>query len=105
MDSDNDEDLYVDLDTDNDGDIDTNDNQEGEILAHDDNGGLDDVPLSDIRAVRIWLLARGDRADSNLVNSMTYVVSNQRMTPKDGLPRRLLTSNMECRNMGAWPNN
>ncbi|MCP4575847.1 MAG: prepilin-type N-terminal cleavage/methylation domain-containing protein [Deltaproteobacteria bacterium] len=105
IDSDNDKDLDVNLDTDNDGDIDTNDDPGGVTLAHDDNGGLDDVPLSDIRAVRIWLLARGDRADSNTVNSMTYVVSNQRMTPKDGLPRRLLTSKIDCRNMGVWPNN
>ncbi len=104
IDSDNDKDLDVNLDTDNDGDIDANDDQEGEILAHADNGGLDDVPLSDIRAVRVWLLARGDRDDSDVVNNMIYVVSKQRITPKDGFRRRLLTSKINCRNMGVSNN-
>lgn len=105
IDTDNDGELDANLDTDNDGDIDFNDNQAGESLAHADNGGLSDVALSDIRAVRLWLLARGDRSDPDYVNGMTYVVSNQRITPNDGLQRRLLISTVRYRNLGILPNN
>lgn len=105
IDTDHDKDLDVNLDTDNDGDIDINDRQEGEPLAHADNGGLVDVQLSDIRVVRIWLLARGDKEDSNFSDNMTYVVSNQRISPNDGFRRRRLTATVRCRNMGVWPNN
>ena len=105
IDTDNDKKLDANLDTDNDGDIDINDNQGGETLAHADNGGLPDVAFSDIRAVRIWLLARGDRGDPDFVNGKTYIVSNQRITPNDGFQRRLLISTVRCRNMGVSPNN
>jgi type IV pilus assembly protein PilW len=105
IDSDHDNDLDVNLDTDNDGDIDSDDNPGGKPLSHADNGGLKDVKPSDIRAVRIWVLARGDRGEDGFVNTATYVVSNQRITPKDGLRRRLLTATVRCRNMNLRRNN
>lgn len=104
IDSDNDKDLDVNLDEDNDGDIDVND-KGGKALSHVDNGGLVDVPLSDIRAVRIWLLARCDRVDSDFFNRMTYRISNQSITPNDGFRRRLMTSTVRLRNLGMSPNN
>jgi len=104
IDSDHDGDLDVNLDTDNDGDIDVDDDQAGESLAQPDNGGLALVHLSDIRAVKIWLLARGDKDDAQSLNAMTYVVSNQRIAPKDGLHRRLMTTSIRCRNLGVRPN-
>jgi len=105
IDSDNDKDLDVNLDTDNDGDIDIDDDKDGKNLSHADNGGLDDIPLSNIRAVRVWMLARGDREEQDFVNNMTYVVPKKRITPKDGFKRRLLTTKINCRNMGVRPNN
>lgn len=105
IDSDNDNKLDINLDTDNDGDIDADDSPAGESLSLPDNDVLGDVALSDIRAVRIWLLARGDRGDDGFVNTMTYVVSNQRITPNDEFRRRLLTATVRCRNLGTKPNN
>jgi len=105
IDSDNDKELDINLDTTNDGVIDLNDDPGGELLSHIDNGGLIGVKLSDIRVVRIWLLVRGDRDNPAFVNNMTYVVSNQRITPKDGVQRRLLTATVRCRNLGVMPNN
>ena len=105
IDSDNDKELDVNLDTNHDGVIDMKDDPGGQFLSHTDNGGLVNVKLSDIRAVRIWLLVRGDRDDPGFVNNQTYVVSNQRITPKDGVRRRLLTATVRCRNLGVIPNN
>jgi hypothetical protein len=105
MDSDRDKDLDVNPDTDNDGDIDVDDDSAGKPLSHEDNGALGDVKLSHIRAVRIWILARGEREDKGLVNAQTHVVADQRITPKDGIPRRLLGTTIRCRNLGVYPNN
>ena len=105
IDTDGDNQLDVNLDTDNDGDIDAQDNPIGKPLTHSDNGGLADAMLSDIRAVRIWLLARGNRENPDSVTTVTHVVANQRITPNDGLPRRVLCSIVRCRNMGDQPNN
>ncbi len=105
IDSDNDKELDVNLDTNHDGVIDIKDGPGGQILSHTDNGGLVDVKVSDIRIVRLWLLVRGDRDDPGFVNNKTYVVSNQRITPKDGVRRRLLTAIVRCRNLGVMSNN
>ena len=105
IDSDGDNDLDINLDEDNDGDITLHDSAGGEGLSHADNDVLADVPLSAVRAVRIWLLARGDRVDPHGIDRTTYVVANQRIAPKDGLTRRLLTTTVRCRNMGVVSNN
>jgi type IV pilus assembly protein PilW len=105
IDSDGDNDLDVNLDEDNDGDITLHDSAAGKDLSHADNGALADVPVSDVRAVRIWLLAKGNRGDPHGINRTTYVVANQRITPDDGLTRRLLKTTVRCRNMGAVSNN
>ena len=105
IDINNDKELDVNLDSNHDGVIDVKDDPGGQILSHADNGGLIHVTLSDIRSVRVWLLVRGDRADPGFVNNQTYVVSNQRFTPKDGVRRRLLTATVRCRNLGVMPNN
>ena len=54
----------------------------------------------DIRAVRIWILSRADREDPDFRNTKTYVVGSQVITPNDGFRRRLLTTTVQCRNMG-----
>lgn len=105
IDSDGDKDLDVNLDENNDGEIDIKDSAKGKDLSHVDNGGLADVPLSDIRAVRIWLLARGDRSNSHQGNNRIHVVANQRISTNDGFKRRLLTTTVRCRNMWVAHNN
>jgi len=93
IDSDNDNVLDINLDTDNDGDIDINDSAEGTSLAAN-------VNTDDIRAAMIWLLARSDREDRDFYDTRTYVVANQRITPNDGIRRRLMTTTVEFRNLG-----
>jgi len=105
IDSDGDKDLDINLDENNDGEIDIKDSAEGKALSHVDNGGLADVPISDIRAVRIWLLARGDRSNSHQANNRIHVVANQRISANDGFNRRLLTTTVRCRNMWVAHNN
>lgn len=65
------------------------------------------IDPANIRAIRIWLLARADRADRNLLNTHTYVVGYKVITPStdanpnnDNLRMRLLTTTVQCRNMG-----
>jgi len=93
IDSDNDNDLDVNLDTNDDGIIDITDNAAGTALASN-------VNISAIRSIRIWLLARTDIEDKGFRDAGTYVIANQRIIPNDGFRRRLLTTNIKCRNMG-----
>jgi type IV pilus assembly protein PilW len=92
MDTDNDNQLDVSLDTDDDGDIDTGDNPAGTAITP--------VDTDRIRAVRVWILARTGRDDNSYGDSSTYVVANKRITPNDNYRRRLLETNILCRNMG-----
>jgi type IV pilus assembly protein PilW len=93
IDSDNDNDLDTSLDTDDDGDIDLNDNAAGTGLGTN-------VNTDEIRAVMIWLLARVDRMEDNFYDRTTYVVANQRVMPNNAFRHRLLTTTVNCRNMG-----
>jgi type IV pilus assembly protein PilW len=100
------------VDTDGDGDWDRlDDNDDGVIAAADGPGvghngiinGFDTgIPVNtgQIRAVRIWILSRADREDPDFRNTKTYVVGSQVITPNDGFRRRLLTTTVQCRNMG-----
>jgi type IV pilus assembly protein PilW len=86
------------LDTDDDGTIDENDTEGGANLA----GQID---LVDIRAVRIWLLARTRQPVKGHTDDQTYSVGANHRGPADGDwdPRRkrvLLTTTVYCRNMG-----
>jgi type IV pilus assembly protein PilW len=58
------------------------------------------VNLDDIRAVKIWILARSAAEDPDFENNATYVVGRNIITVNDGYRRRLLTYNVSCRNMG-----
>ena len=101
--------------------LDTND--DGVINAGDTPGGQDligagwetaYVPLTRIRAVRIWLLARSRVPLKNYTDTATYVVGDKhidtRDSNRDGLvdgsdkidnfKRRLLTATIQCRNLG-----
>ncbi len=87
------------LDTNDDGVIDENDTEGGANLA----GQVDN---HQIRAVRIWLLARTRQPIKDYTDDNTYVVGPFHIEPTDpGFdPRRrrvLLTTTIYCRNMGT----
>ncbi len=89
--------FWFDLDTNKDGNLDGNDGTGGTINGYDTT-----IPsnISDIRAVRIWLLGRTANPDSNYMNNETYVVGNKILTFNDHYRRRLLTTIVKCRNLG-----
>ncbi len=120
IDSDGDGDLDLNLDTNDDGFIDENDDNNGDgVIDSNDNGtSLDDLigeepDWDEIRNVRIWLLARAEREDITYThpqdgagNLVPYVVGNRLIMPldgdgnPDGYRRRLLTTVVNCVNMG-----
>ena len=57
------------------------------------------VPLSDIRAVRIWILARTSDPVRGHADNQTYPVGNRTISSTDGYPRRLSRTTVYCRNM------
>jgi len=56
--------------------------------------------INDVRAIKIWILARSNRQDATYNNTNTYVVGRQVITPNDKFYRRLLTTIVTCRNLG-----
>lgn len=102
------------IDSDNDGTLDRrlDANGDGNITNADGPGaGLNElivgaqisppVAMSDVRAVRIWLLAAENAAEhSEHYDSNTYVVGRQIITPRDSLRRRLVETTVYCKNMG-----
>ena len=115
VDSDGDNDLDKNLDTDGDGDIDAADGPGagnngligGQALVDFGGNTIPDVGVVNIRAVRIWLLVRTNRADTKYLNTHTYIVGNKVVTPNtdgdannDNLRMRLLTTTVTCRNLG-----
>ena len=101
------------LDTNDDGVIDGNDTPGGQDLIGS-GWEVGYVPLSRIRAVRIWLLARTRVPLRNYTDTDTYIVGDKhidaRDTNRDGTvdasdkpdnyKRRLLTATVKCRNLG-----
>ncbi|WDN87651.1 hypothetical protein BuS5_00619 [Desulfosarcina sp. BuS5] len=100
VDSDGDNDLDINLDTDDDGDIDAADGPGAGNNGIVNGTAIADVAVNDIRAVRIWMLARADRRDNKYFNTRTYVVGHKVITPNDNFRRRLLTTTVKCRNLG-----
>ena len=92
VDSDNGNDLDTLLDTNDDGIIDINDAAGGAAL-----GAAPDI--TEIRSVRVWILARAKVRDEAFYNSMTYVVADRRITPHDNFRRRLLEQTIYLRNL------
>jgi type IV pilus assembly protein PilW len=87
---------WSDLDTDKDKDIDVNDAAPANVT-----GTANATQLGQIRAVRIWILARAGREDPDYVNPNSYKVgANVIPAANDNFRRRLLSVNVKCRNMG-----
>jgi type IV pilus assembly protein PilW len=86
------------LDTNDDGLIDTNDTAGGAAL--DPAFWPTEVDIADIRAVRIWILARTRIPIRGYTDNRTYVVGARRVNSGDNFQRRLLVDTVNCRNMG-----
>lgn len=94
IDTDSDGDLDANLDTDGNGVVDTNDTAGGASFTPH-------VAMGQIRAVRIWILARTRVTRPGFTDNRTYVVGPTRIiNPNDNFRRRLLTTTVKCRNMG-----
>ena len=100
VDSDGDNDLDINLDTDDDGDIDADDGPGAGNNGIIGGTAIVDVAVNDIRAVRIWMLAKAGRRNNKYLTTSTYVVGQKIITPNDKLRRRLLTTTVKCRNLG-----
>jgi len=57
------------------------------------------VPLSAIRAVRIWMLARTREPVRGHYDNRTYTVGDRTISSADGYSRRLTRTTVYCRNM------
>ncbi|MFZ1199332.1 MAG: prepilin-type N-terminal cleavage/methylation domain-containing protein [Desulfobacterales bacterium] len=91
--------LDTQLDSNADGIIDRADDFDG-------NGRIDDaaltpaVPINRIRAVQVWLLARTRSPLRNHRDTKTYVVGDKVLSFNDHYKRELLTTIVNCRNLG-----
>ncbi len=118
IDSDNDNLLDTNLDTNGDGVIDEFDGPglhgngiiagQGLTVTDVDDNIINDVPLENIRAVRIWVLASSNRGfeSGKYTNDQTYTVGDQVISPRtDGDPRtdnllmRVSSTSVKCRNL------
>ncbi|MDH5525316.1 MAG: PilW family protein [Desulfobulbaceae bacterium] len=88
---------WFNLDNDGNGVIDSADAAGATIVGTDT---TDAFNLEDIRAVRIWVLARTESEDREYTNSNTYTVGLNVITPNDHFRRRLLETIVRIRNMG-----
>jgi len=57
------------------------------------------VELSDVRAVRIWILARTRTPIRGHCDNHTYKVGDRTIKSADRYPRRLIRTTVQCRNM------
>lgn len=111
IDSDNDNVLDTNLDANGDGSITEADDTDGNFLIdaadQSPNGALiGTVPLSSIRSVRIWLLARAEKTSKDYNNQEHYLVGDRILTAANGdfdknLKCRLLMQTIQCRNLGT----
>jgi type IV pilus assembly protein PilW len=89
--------------------LDTDDN--GVINAADDTDGDDNidgvalaaqVPISQIRGVKVWVLARTANKIQGYKDTKQYVVGNSIIQPEEGYIYNILTAEEKCRNL--FPN-
>jgi type IV pilus assembly protein PilW len=82
--------------------IDTN--GDGSITIDDGEGGIaiDEVPLYNIMAVRVWILARSRSPEIGITDSRTYKVGDFLLGPfNDSYRRRLVEATIFCRNTNS----
>jgi prepilin-type N-terminal cleavage/methylation domain-containing protein len=101
FDSDNDNVLDRAVDTNSDGTIDINDAETGAVLPNLISGA-NLIPLTRVRAVKIWMLGRALQADQNYrANNLQFKVGDRIEGPfNDNIRRQLLTTVVKFRNLG-----
>ncbi len=92
-------DTWFDLDADGDGEI-TEEDGAGEVINGTKIITTDPADVADIRAIRVWMLARTGEEDRGYRNRQTYIVGNRVKTYDDHYRRRLLSTIVKCRNLG-----
>lgn len=90
---------WYDLDSNDDGFITAADDAGGDGTLDGDNTGIA-VDASDIRAVRVWLLAETVHSSQSFSESGTFVVGEKVLSPGNNKRHRLLTTTVKCRNLG-----
>jgi type IV pilus assembly protein PilW len=113
VDSDNDNLLDTNLDANGDGALTTADDTDGSFRIdsadHTPAGAIaGPIPLTSIRSIRVWLLARAHKETEGFINKDVYQVGDQILSAangdfKDNLKCRLLVRTIECRNLGVTP--
>ena len=84
IDTDNNNTLDTNVDSNADGDVKNDDDTNSDGLINNTDGALGTtVPLTDIRAVRIWLLSRSNRADPDYVDPHAYVIGHKVLDMKN----------------------
>lgn len=111
VDSDNDNLLDTNLDADGDGNFTEADDTNHDMVINNadqtPNGAmLKTVPLSSVRSIRIWLLARADKPTKNYINKTRYQVGDRILSAANGdfdqdLKCRLLVQTIQGRNLGT----
>jgi type IV pilus assembly protein PilW len=80
------------------------DSNNDNILDQDVNTGASlggsGVAVGNIRAVRVWFLARTKTPMLKDTDNTTYTVGNKTITPNDNYKRELLVTTIKCRNLG-----
>ncbi len=102
VDTDNDGILDTNIDTDGNGVINAADSSVGTGLAtltDDDGDTLGSISIDRIRAVKVWILSK-TRSPVSHVNTGTYKVGRQVITPSDRNKYTLLSTTIKCRNLG-----
>ena len=98
IDTDNDDELDLRLDTNNDGSIDQIDDTDFDDVI--DGVALDPkIPMSAIKAVKIWVLVQSDEPDPSYHEAETYVIGRNIIKTDDRIRRRMLSSIIKCRNL------
>jgi type IV pilus assembly protein PilW len=113
VDSDNDNLLDTNLDANGDGALTTADDTDGSFRIdsadHTPAGAIaGPIPLTSIRSIRVWLLARAHKETEGFINKDVYQVGDQILSAANGdfddnLKCRLLVRTIECRNLGVTP--
>jgi type IV pilus assembly protein PilW len=110
VDSNNDNVLDANLDANGDGSITLADDTDGNFIIdtadQTPQGAIvGTFPLTAIRSIRVWILARADKRTQGFINRDTYLVGDRILSAANGdfseeLKCRLLERTIQCRNMG-----
>ena len=91
---------WFNLDANDDGVIDLADDTDTNGTLNATDTGIP-ADLEDIRVVTIWMLARTSRSDNNFNSTTSFTIGDTVVPPAAGFRRRILTTQVYCRNMGV----